>query len=212
MRIVMSTTHGSHPSDDELELYALGRMSDDAIAPLEEHLLLCESCRDRLDEADAFTTTICAALRENEVPRNAEERHSSFFARLFSVPVPVWAGGLAAIALLFVFAPWRTASLEPVAVQLETFRGAGTPSAAMAPAGRPLLLNVDAKGLPQNTSYRVEVADSQGAPVWTSSVPAKGETFVVSINRSLGSGHYWMRIYQDDASGELLREFALQLN
>jgi anti-sigma factor ChrR (cupin superfamily) len=37
-----------HPSDGLLERYSMGRLTEAETAPLEEHLLICEECRNRL--------------------------------------------------------------------------------------------------------------------------------------------------------------------
>jgi hypothetical protein len=52
---------GSHPSKDELERYSLGRVTPVDRAHVEEHLLICESCRSRLTELDAFTAAMRSA-------------------------------------------------------------------------------------------------------------------------------------------------------
>ncbi|MCW5983398.1 MAG: hypothetical protein KIT09_35225 [Bryobacteraceae bacterium] len=175
--------------------------------------MLCESCRQRVDEADEFVSTMRAALRLQQVRSAAQER-TPFWRRWFGVPAPVWAGALAAVALVAVLAPWPQSSPAPFAVQLETYRGAGTPAAAQAPAGRPIVLEVDAKGLPPAPAYRIELANAQGARVWESVVELEGETLNVGVDRSLGSGQYWVRIYRDEApeGGELLREFSLRID
>jgi hypothetical protein len=41
-------------SDDLWEEYALGRPSEIDCKPLEEHLLICADCQDRLAEADEY--------------------------------------------------------------------------------------------------------------------------------------------------------------
>jgi anti-sigma factor RsiW len=43
-----------HISDDLLDLYAIGTLSTASVAELEEHLLVCEMCRERLRESDEF--------------------------------------------------------------------------------------------------------------------------------------------------------------
>jgi anti-sigma factor RsiW len=52
-----------HISDDSLELYALGRLQEPELASTEEHLLLCQECRARLEETDAYVTAIREALK-----------------------------------------------------------------------------------------------------------------------------------------------------
>ena len=65
MQLVSRT--GGEPSNEELELYSMVRLSEQASARLEEHILLCESCRARLNEFDEFVNTIRRALREPNV-------------------------------------------------------------------------------------------------------------------------------------------------
>jgi anti-sigma factor RsiW len=43
-----------HFKNDTLEKYALGRLPDSRTASVEEHLLLCGACREKLSEVDAF--------------------------------------------------------------------------------------------------------------------------------------------------------------
>ncbi len=48
--------------DDALELYGLGRLDEDQSDKLEEHLLLCETCRYRMEKTDEFISAIRQAL------------------------------------------------------------------------------------------------------------------------------------------------------
>jgi anti-sigma factor RsiW len=41
-----------HASENALEEYALGRLPEPELASLEEHLLLCDKCRERLRTVD----------------------------------------------------------------------------------------------------------------------------------------------------------------
>jgi len=53
-----------HLSEDSLELYSLGRLSGEDLARVEEHLPVCQECRDRLKETVAYTTAMRDALRK----------------------------------------------------------------------------------------------------------------------------------------------------
>ncbi len=53
-----------HLSDEEIELYSLGRLTEPAISRLETHLLVCEHCRNRLEEEDAYIRAMRSALRD----------------------------------------------------------------------------------------------------------------------------------------------------
>jgi hypothetical protein len=54
----------AHQTDEQLELYALGRLPEPRQAVIEEHLLICESCRNRLDEAEAFAKAMRQAIAD----------------------------------------------------------------------------------------------------------------------------------------------------
>jgi anti-sigma factor RsiW len=50
-----------HILDDDLEAYSFGRLDHAAIEPVEEHLLACADCRDRLGEWDEYIRAMRAA-------------------------------------------------------------------------------------------------------------------------------------------------------
>lgn len=205
MVIVMPNALRGHPSDDELEQYSLGRLGDDQAAPLEEHLLLCEACRRRVEEFDEFVAVMRTALRETENEQPAPARLVPLLRWLAVVPKPAWAGAMAAVLAAVLLVPrWQQAPAEPYAVQLEALRAV---SSAEAPAGRPLVLTVDFTGLELGRDYRVELVDAFGSGVWKGSVRPAAERTDVTLNRSLPRGQYWVRIFEP--SGELLREFGL---
>lgn len=54
-------TRREHATDDALEEYALGRIRGAALARIEEHLLVCETCQDRLSQLDMFVQGIADA-------------------------------------------------------------------------------------------------------------------------------------------------------
>lgn len=65
-----------HISEDGLERYAMQPLPDSESGPLEEHLLICESCRDRLDAEIEFVTAMRGAatkIRRVNVDRSAHE-------------------------------------------------------------------------------------------------------------------------------------------
>jgi anti-sigma factor RsiW len=52
-----------HIADDDLEAYSLGRLSAAASAPVEEHLLGCARCQDRLARWDEYIGAMRGAGR-----------------------------------------------------------------------------------------------------------------------------------------------------
>ncbi len=55
-----------HGTEDQLELYALGRLPDSDLPRLEEHLLACTACREKLNG----TADFALAMREASALRN----------------------------------------------------------------------------------------------------------------------------------------------
>jgi anti-sigma factor ChrR (cupin superfamily) len=61
----MEMAFENHPSDETIELYALGRLAEQLVPSLEEHLLVCEVCRRTLQAEEAFSQTITGFLKAN---------------------------------------------------------------------------------------------------------------------------------------------------
>ncbi len=53
----------NHFDEDTLEQRALGRLGGPTLAAVEEHLLVCEQCRDRLTEIERFIAAFRGAVR-----------------------------------------------------------------------------------------------------------------------------------------------------
>lgn len=51
-----------HVSDDTLERYAMQTLPDSESGPLEEPLLICPECRERLDAESEFVTAMRGAV------------------------------------------------------------------------------------------------------------------------------------------------------
>jgi len=205
--ILMSTAKGAHPSDDELELYSLGRLEEEQRNTIEEHLLVCESCRKQVEEFDEFAAAMRVALLETEVPKKAEA-WTTRLARLAALPKPVWAGAVAAAVALVLILPWQQQTQPPHSVELEALRQAAL---ATAPQNRPLVLRVDLTGLTGEQEHHLEIVDATAQVVWRGVVRSEGDKAVVALENGLDEGRYWVRIHQP-GTGELLREFGLQVD
>jgi hypothetical protein len=53
-----------HVSDDTLELYALGRLTEHNLEHVEQHLLRCSECVERLNDLERYASTMRETLRQ----------------------------------------------------------------------------------------------------------------------------------------------------
>src|SRR5215469_6949979 len=96
--ILLMVSPSRHAADEELERYSLGGAAGDEFAQLEEHLLICEGCRARLEEYDliAYSMAGAAAQWRSEHPRSEPKE--------WSLPRLLWAA--AAVLFVVVGALW----------------------------------------------------------------------------------------------------------
>jgi hypothetical protein len=190
-------------SEEEIERYSMGAMPEAAIAPFEEHLLICESCQLRLAQTDAYVS----AMREASarLPRG-RLKHGLPWLR-FPRLVPAFAGlAVAIVAAGMWMGRLDMGEAHPYAVDLAATRGAAIE--AKAPPGRWLLLRLDVANLPASPGYRVEMVDGSGNRVWQATVPARGSKADFRVPRTQ-PGIYFVRVYRP--AGELLREYGFEV-
>ena len=201
---------GSHYGEETLEKYALGQLREEAVPPLEEHLLICESCQERLDEVEQFIRTTRAAASELRAEERGKQRASLSLSWLWTLPKPVWAGAFAAV-LVAVVLPYSLQNTRGPASEavLETSRGGEQSNTAHVKSGAVALV-IDASELPSQKEYRLDVVDSSGASIWSGSVQPMGNRLRAQVAKPLAHGVYWVRIYAGDSS--LLREFGLTVD
>lgn len=207
-RLQPDTVLASCPTDEQLELYSLGRMAEPAIASTEEHLLICSHCQDRLNEADEWI-----GLMKQETARLAAEPARSRWSFLhgWAMSKPLWAGGFAALAVMVGLSlqmSTRPAEFPGQTVQLQATRGVQPETHAA--RNRLLTLKMDLTELPAAEAYRVEVVDSTGSPVWRGKVKPENRRVEVSLERKLQPGAYWVRLY--GGGDEYLREYGLRVD
>jgi hypothetical protein len=193
-----------HESDDGLELYALDRLSGAEVIRVEEHLLVCEPCRERLEQNAAFAFTMRDVLRQHPEPLEAPQKGLYDWFGLFR---PQFAMGAFAVAVLAAGIFWMSSrgNLPPVAsVQLIAMRG----EMQMVAAAKTLnltLTDAPATGGP----FRVEMVDSSGSPEWSGSLQRDTSGLKAHIARKVPAGTYFARLY--DASGKLVHEYGFRV-
>lgn len=201
----MSATGKAHPGDELLELYALGRLDEPELGEFEEHILVCELCQDRLDEATDFVVTMQAAASQmvhEPEPEPAWRR----LLRLewLPMPAPALAGAFALLVAVVAWQPWR--STEPAhwqTVQLETMRGEA--AQATAPAGFALDLRLDAADI-DAAGATAQIVSADGNVVADAALRVANGKAELRHAAGLSAGHYWVRLKK---SGETVREYQL---
>jgi hypothetical protein len=194
-----------HLDDDELEEYSMGCLPESEGGGFEEHILVCEECRERLEAIDTFTASMrgaAAEFRSRQPPMEYRpERRSWGGLRLIT-------GAIALVVLVVVIGWWSGGSDlagPPFAMSLEATRGAV--NSAWAPADTPLLVRLDLASLPDYPSYRLQMVDAAGGAIWHGTATAHDAKVETKISPAK-AGTYFIRVYSP--AGELLREFGLK--
>jgi hypothetical protein len=190
-----------HESDDRLELYALGRLSDSDLIGVEEHLLACDVCRDRLDESANVAFAMRETLKNHPAPSYAgrfEWLKVGWLRPQFAL------AGAMAMAVLAVILVWHGNSrMTPVAsLQLTAMRGAEIHTV---PAAR----EIDITFGDAARAISVEVVDESGNPVWNGTPEMVGKSVQAKIVKALPAGDYFARVY--DSPGHLLHEYGFRV-
>src|SRR5207244_830091 len=104
MEWVVMPQSEDHISLDQIEMYSMGKLNDADSARIEEHLLICGPCRERLEETERYAAAMRSAARtlQNERPREP----------WWSLR-PVWVGAFTTAAALLLFLIFRPST--PVA-------------------------------------------------------------------------------------------------
>lgn len=193
-----------HPTNDALESYIMGRLAEQDLTHLEEHLLICSRCQDAVQEIEAFVTAAKAATQTLQQTTRSPRWSVS------RAPVPYAVAACAAIVSLFLAIP--TSHPSPETIQLASMRGSEA-SAFQGHAGVPLNLKLDISEVPVAASYTVELVDANGGVQWQRGEVARGSGILTAlVSTRLSPGQYWVRVYRNTPKSDLLREFNLSLN
>ncbi len=201
----MQSQANIHPTEDELENCLLNRISEQGRQWVEEHLLICDSCRDTLQDIHATILARNQALEQMDREESARSRRWVPFA----MPTRAWAGCAAAVLALlsWTYVAKTGAPVAESQVSLTATRSGNPHASAYALAGTRPVLNLDTTSLPSTGRYRIEVVDLAGGAVWTGEVAAQTPGLTVRLNKPIAAGRYWVRL--NDAGGTPLREFEL---
>lgn len=202
-------------SEAELEQYLHNRLSGTTRESIEEHLLCCQSCLDRVTEEETFAASFQVAARRIEVERLRAAYSgdaSGWVARLWNrIRHPsgtalslAFAASFAVLVLVALPEFRRGPTLD---VSLVAARGLSSTLSQPVEPGRRLRLNLDTTGLPE-TTVRLELAGAANHITARSTATPAGGQLTWDLGRGLDTGTYWVRVYQIKPDS-LLREFAL---
>jgi anti-sigma factor RsiW len=195
-----------HPTEETLEKFLLHRMQDEELETTETHILACDSCVARLEtmEIQLEATKLALADLHNEtVEKNYAAAKSPRWAWL-KLPTLSLAGAGAALAIALAVIPQFTTVERSVSAVM------GSEVTAI-PAGRPLLLHLNAKDLPEE-KVSVQVVSADGNEVWKGNSTIHNSTVDAKLPKFQEKGNYLVRLYaageNSATDGNLLREFS----
>ena len=200
-----------HPTEETLERFLMHQMQEEELESMETHILACDSCVARLEELEiqiAATKIALAGLHNQTVAENYAKQSSSRWSWFKSHGWSL-AGATAALALAVTIVP-RFASVAPFETEVSAYRGSET---IAIPAGRPLLLHLNAKDLPAEP-VRVEIVNAEGNLVWQGKDAINHDKVNAKLPEMKTKGNYLLRLYaagQNGAPGDLLREFSFDV-
>jgi hypothetical protein len=208
-----------HPPEEVLERYSLMKVSvakgtrssraagDDFAETeeyerLEEHLLLCESCRKQLDECDNWVALMKAAAGPPSLGTRLRwwwENAAASFTTLGRIPV-LAAGFALLFAVLWTGNGLLTEAGPPESVQLSALRG--NDLRVRVRAGKSVSLQFEDL-LSDDRAISVLLVNTDGKQIWSGSL-AGTQAQVPGLPR----GTYWVRLVSAGA-GEQIREYGL---
>lgn len=204
----------NHAPEEMLEEYSRGKLPDAEAECLEEHLLVCPRCQDRLAEVDAYVGAARqAAARLQMEPQASLEGNWRSLWQWLARPARLAVAGGVAILLAGAVVLWRAGPRdEPVvSVYLQAVRGGEGLVGAHAPVDKPLRLRLDPAGLPALGSYRLEIVDARGAGVFEAEARREAGEISAQVTTRLAAGRYWVRLYEPRTAGPPVREFGLSI-
>lgn len=189
-----------HQSDEQLECYALGRLPEPWLTEVEEHLLVCAACQERVDDLEAYANAMRQAISTE--PATKSRWFAWFQQSRVKTPVFLWAGGFVAIIFaLAIFLQFVSHPAPLAALQLTAMRG------SMPTVGLSRETDITLADAPAGPTLRAEVVDASGSNVWRGVlVPSSPR---IALVRQLAPGNYFVRLYAD--SGKLLHEYGFQV-
>lgn len=198
----------AHGSDDQLERYALGRLPAVEVPLLEEHLLVCVDCREKVDSFDNVAVAMRESLASNHLGADRVKAKGGFGAWIAAaLRRPAVAMTLAfalLIAAIASFSHDKPRFARIAALQLTATRGE-MPSTV--PTSELNLTLAD--GPREGGPFRVELVNAAGGPVWQGLAESSPSGARIDVRAWLVQGDYFLRLYGE--SGAVAREYGFRV-
>lgn len=198
-----------HGTDDQWEEYALGRLPDSDVSLLEQHLMVCAACQEKLNRIEAFALGMRDALASEPLgyERAAAPRVDWFGWQSLSIfrrPAFSMAFGfIALVVLVAVLSNGRTVA-PSASLQLTAMRGE-MPFTNPAREFDLTLSDAPRDGGP----FRIEVVNAMGVSMWSGLAASTPAGVQVKLMHRLIPGDYFVRLYT--GSGNLLHEYGFRI-
>lgn len=202
---------GTHPPEEILERYAMGRTTEEESERVEDHVFFCRDCQKALDQSTHWvelmkaaagpSATVAAASPSTAAPPAARKWwQGPFWTR---IPAPAYAGAFAAIAMIYLAAPANQTSggaslRQPQSISLSAMRG--NDLRVEIAANAPTQLTFD-EGEDLNGSH-ASIVTADGAEIWSGAVQVQQVRTI-----PLKPGSYWVRLYR--STGEQIKEYGI---
>jgi hypothetical protein len=190
--------------DEQLERYARGQLDSSQTVPLEEHLLMCSACQERLDSVGDFALAMKAALVKQPALEQSSGRAYGWFDWLRKPAFSMAIGFAALILVVAIFSNNKTSFVPSASLVLTAIRGE-MPQTVAAREFKLTLSDAPKDGGP----FRVEVVNATGGSVWSGLVASGPNGVQVTEPRALSAGDYFVRLYSAD--GKILREYGFRV-
>jgi hypothetical protein len=210
--------HDFHATDGQLEQYALGRLSTADLPPVEEHLLICSACQERLTGIGDFAIGMREALSlpgpdpedlpegESEsfaLPRKGPGR-ASWLAWMRRPAVSMALGFAGLLLTIAIFSSNRTNYAPTAALLLTATRG----EMPVAVPAREFDLTLTGDN-PGPGPFRVKVVNAMAVTMWSGLAEGDSAGARVRVQQRLAPGDYFVQLYS--ASGALLHEYGFRV-
>jgi hypothetical protein len=200
----LNQEHNLHGTEDQLELYALGRLSATDLPLLEEHLLTCAACQEHLDAIGSFAVGMREALVTEPKPVRTSAPRTDWFGWLQRPAFSMALGFAALVIVLAVFSNGRIKFVPEASLQLTAMRGE---MPITVPARQFDLTLSD--GPRDGGPFRVEVVNAMGQSMWSGLADSSPAGVQVKMQQPLRPGDYFVRLYS--VSGKVLREYGFRI-